>query len=57
MRLKDIPDNAVVQNAFHVAAPHKTVTLAAPTRREKKEWIDAINGAILGLREVPHLRA
>lgn len=52
MRLKDVPDNAVVQNAFHVIALNRTITLAAPTRKDKKEWMDSINSAILGLREV-----
>lgn len=51
-RLKDVPDNAVIQNVFHVIGLNRTITLAAPTRKDKKDWMDSINAAILGLREV-----
>lgn len=52
MRLKDIADMAVIQNAFHMITVDRTLTVSAPTRKDKKEWMDDVADAIATLREV-----
>ena len=39
-RLKDIPDMGVVQNAFKLISPEKTLSLVAHSQEYKTEWIE-----------------
>lgn len=51
MKLKEVADNSVVVNAFHITTPDKTITVSAPTKKDKKEWMDQIQDAISRLKE------
>merc|ERR1712137_335585 len=41
-RLKDIQDSGVVQNAFKLISPEKTISLVCHSAEHKKEWMDRI---------------
>lgn len=52
MRLKDISDITVLQNAFHLISPDRTLTISAPTKKEKAVWMEQIQDCITRLKDL-----